>query len=227
MNFIELRAGKSVERSDIRVYRSEIKAAKYTYLMAGVHGDEVEGVYLLQELFSWLKENDEINIPLIVIPILNQDGYRSGNRINSHAVDLNRNLPSKGWSEEVREAKYHPGPAPLSEPENQFLVKLLTKFPPHLIISFHSWKPMLNYNGGNCRKFADYLAKYNNYPVVAEIEGHPTPGSLGEYGPQELQAQVLTFETPQLTDGQALKDIWEENKVGLKGLLSSDLILSS
>ena len=47
----------------------------------------------------------EINIPIIAIPILNVDGYRSGTRVNSHGVDLNRNLPSKNWINEARDTK--------------------------------------------------------------------------------------------------------------------------
>ena len=97
-----------------------------------VHGDEVEGVYLLKNIFDWLKERNEIEIPLIVIPILNVDGYRTGTRVNAHGVDLNRNLPSSNWESGARAAKYFPGNEALSEPENQFLVKLFNKFPQNL-----------------------------------------------------------------------------------------------
>ena len=38
---------------------------------------------------------------------------------------------------------------------------------------------MLNYNGDDCLKYAQLMEKFNNYPTVADIEGHPTPGSLG------------------------------------------------
>ena len=141
MNFTPLKAGTSVEGDEIPAFRSEDKASKYIYLMAGVHGDEVEGVYLLQELFKWLQDED-LTLPPVVIPILNVDGYRSGSRVNAHGVDLNRNLPSSNWSEEAREEKYHPGSEALSEPENKYLVKLFEKFPPKFILTLHSWKPM-------------------------------------------------------------------------------------
>ena len=75
MNFTELKPGTTVEGAEIHAFKSEGKSTKYTYLMAGVHGDEVEGVYILKELFKWIKENEELNIPLVVIPILNVDGY--------------------------------------------------------------------------------------------------------------------------------------------------------
>jgi murein peptide amidase A len=195
--------------------------------VAGVHGDEVEGTYLLQQLFSWLKdeETSEVKVPLVVIPILNVDGYRVGTRGNAHGVDLNRNYPAESWTKECKNSQYYPGDKPLSELENQYLLSLFNKYPPALIITFHAWKPMINYNG-DCRKVAAFLSDYNTYPVVEKLKKHPTPGSLGEYAPSELGAPVLTFEAPLLSDRGKLKDIWEESATAFKELLQSDLIQS-
>jgi len=222
MNFTSLKPGISVEGSEIAAYRSDKKDTSYCYLMAGVHGDEVEGVYVLKELFAWLQEEDIQGVSFIVIPVVNLDGYRAGNRINAHGVDLNRNLPSKNWESEAKEAKYFPGKSANSEPENQFLNTLFSKFPPHLILSFHSWKPILNYNA-DCKEIANFLAQYNHYPVEGDI-GYPTPGSLGHYGPEKYNSPVLTFECPTLSDDKDLKSIWDENEKGLKLLLKSELI---
>jgi len=223
MIFVDLESGKSVEGNEIEAYRSDVKADKYLYLIAGTHGDEVEGVYVLKELFDWLKSEHNIDdIPILVVPILNVDGYRSSSRVNSHAVDLNRNYPSKNWCNKARKDKYNPGPAPLSEPENQFLVKLFEKYTPGLVLSFHSWKPLLNYNG-EIQDVADYLASHNQYETVADI-GYPTPGSLGCFVPEKYNCGVLTFECPLLSEGYSLKQIWKENEEGLKSLLQSNLI---
>tara|TARA_Y100000780_G_C13696001_1_gene422525 strand:- start:20018 stop:20695 length:678 start_codon:yes stop_codon:yes gene_type:complete len=222
MNFVSLRSGISVEGTEIEAFRSDKKDTSYCYLMAGVHGDEVEGVYVLKMLYEWLQEEDVKDVSFIVVPILNVDGYRAGNRTNAHGVDLNRNLPSTNWEAEVREPKYNPGPEALSEPENQYLDGLFAKYPPHLILTFHSWKPILNYNS-DCKEVAEFLAKYNEYPVEGDI-GYPTPGSLGNYGPEKYNSPVLTFECPTLSDDKDLKAIWEENQEGLKKLLHSDLI---
>lgn len=224
MNFTKLKSGTSVEGDKIEAYRSDKKSSSYTYLMAGTHGDEVEGVYLLQQLFEWLQNDvEETKSSFIVVPILNVDGYRAGTRVNAHGVDLNRNYPSDSWEAEAREAKYYPGTAPLSEPENVFLDKLFQKYPPHLIISFHSWKPFVNFNG-NCEHIANFIAGFNKYEVMGTIDGHPTPGSLGDYGPQKYKSPVLTFECPVLAEGLTLKDIWQENEEAFKELLKSDLI---
>lgn len=223
MNFIDLRPGKSHEGDDIKAYRTEGKAQKWNYIMAGTHGDEVEGVFVVQRLFEWLKDDDTLDFPLIVIPILNVDGYRAGTRVNANGVDLNRNYNSENWSNEAREAKYNPGASALSEPENKFLIKLFEKFPPKQVLTFHSWKPFINYNG-DCREIAELLERYNGYEVCDEIQGHPTPGSLGSLVPEKYKSPVLTFECPVLSDEMSLNKIWEENRIGLETLMKSDLI---
>ena len=224
MIFSEIESGKSLEGNDIQVFKTDIKASKYLYLIGGVHGDEVEGVFVLKELFQWLKNEHSLkDLPMIVLPILNVDGYRANSRVNAHLVDLNRNLPTKDWSTAHTKPRYNPGPKPLSEPENQFLVKLLDKYKPGLIISFHTWKPILNYNG-NCKDIAEYLAGYNSYEVASDI-GYPTPGSLGTFGVEKYNTGVLTFECPELKKHrESLKEIWVENEKGLKGLFQTDLI---
>ncbi len=223
MHFKELRPGHAVSGEEIPCFKNEVPGEKFVYLMAGVHGEEVEGIFVLKKLFEWLKIKQDLQVPLVVIPILNVDGYRAQTRVNANGVDLNRNLPSKHWTPEVREEKYNPGKAPLSEPENIFLVKLFEKFPPKLILSFHSWKPMLNFNG-NCKEIADFLNLYNGYPVVGEIEDYPTPGSLGEYGPEVYKCGVLTWECPLLSNSLSLEKIWEQNRVSLENLFNSNLL---
>lgn len=224
MIFSEIESGKSLEGYDIPVFKTDIKAPKYLYLIGGVHGDEVEGVYVLKELFQWLKNEHSLkDLPMIVLPILNVDGYRANSRVNAHLVDLNRNLPTKDWSNVHAKPRYNPGSKPLSEPENQFLVKLLDKYKPGIIISFHTWKPILNYNG-DCKDIADYLAGFNSYEVASDI-GYPTPGSLGTFGVEKYNSGVLTFECPELKKHrETLKEIWAENEQGLKGLFQGDLI---
>lgn len=219
MNFIEIKSGESVAGDEIIAYRSENKAQKYIYLLAGVHGDEVEGVYVLDQLTNWLKETEELDLPLIIIPNLNVDGYRAGTRTNAHAVDLNRNFPTSTWKKGYKEKRYFPGHEALSEPENKYLLKLFAKFPPKFIFTFHSWKPMVNYNG-DCKTIAETISKINNYPLVAEdIEGHPTPGSLGDYANEELKVPVLTLECPVIDDEKSLKEIWLENQDALVSAL--------
>lgn len=221
MKFLPLESGKSVEGLPIEVYRFVADPeAKYLYLIAGVHGDEKEGIYILQRLFEGLIEP---RVNMIVVPVVNPDGQAKNSRMNANGVDLNRNLPSKNWSSDSRGPKYYPGERPLSEVENIFLDSLFQEYPPFLIMSFHSWKPMLNYNG-NCKDIALFLQRYNNYPICDDIEGHPTPGSLGEYGPEKYCAPVLTLEFPLLSTQREIELLWQENSAGLKDLMVSELL---
>jgi len=222
MDFLELKPGRSVEGNSIDAFRSEFKSPKYIYLLSGTHGDEVEGVFLLNKIWDWLKEQDDLKLPLIVLPILNPDGYRQGTRGNSHAVDLNRNYPSDNWVPTCKEEKYLPGKSPLSEPENKYLIKLFDKFSPGLVFSFHTWKRMVNFNG-RCLDLATFIKDRNNYPIVEDI-GHATPGSLGHFVPEKYKAPVITFECPELDDELELNDIWKENEKAFTDLLSSELI---
>lgn len=225
MNFIELESGKSVNGEKIHAYKSEISAPKYNYILGAVHGDEVEGAHLAKELFNWLKSTSEVDMPLIIVPIVNVDGFKANSRVNANGVDLNRNLPSKQWSGEALEAKYFPGTHPLSEPENKFLVELFDKYPPRFILSFHSWYPVINYNGA-CKEVAEFLASFNKYPIEADFLSHPTPGSLGEFATQIYNAPVLTFECPLLSDEVTLQKIWNENEEGFKKLFTTKTILN-
>lgn len=225
MNFIELAPGLSVKGEKIRSYKTEKDASKFLYILGAVHGDEVEGAHLAQKLFEWFSSTSEIDLPLIVVPIVNVDGFKLKDRVNGNGVDLNRNLPSKQWTKEAREVKYFPGVAPLSEPENKYLVSLFEKYPPSFILSFHSWYPVINYNG-SCKEIAELLASYNKYPIEADFLTHPTPGSLGEYGPQILGCPVLTFECPVLSDTITLESIWKENEEAFKKLFTSKLVTS-
>jgi len=225
MIFSELESGTSLEGLEIPAFKTDTKKApKYLYLIGGVHGDEVEGVYVLKELFQWLKmEHSLKDLPMVVIPILNVDGYRTQSRVNAHLVDLNRNLPTKDWSPNITKPRYNPGPSPLSEPENQYMVKLMDKYRPGLIISFHTWKPILNYNG-DCKDVAAYLAMFNKYEIASDI-GYPTPGSLGTFAVEKYHSPVLTFECPELKKHrESLKDIWKENEDGLKHFFQTDIV---
>ena len=227
MKFTEVTPGLSVKGEKIPCFKSEKSTnnteSKYNYILGAVHGDEVEGAHLAQEIFKWLSDSSDIDMDLIVVPVVNVDGFKSNMRVNGNGVDLNRNLPSKEWTPEAREAKYFPGASPLSEPENKFLVSLFEKYPPRFILSFHSWYPVINYNG-KCKEIAEFLASFNNCPIEADFLTHPTPGSLGEFAPQTYGAPVLTFECPVLSESLSLDQIWKENEQAFKALFTTKII---
>jgi protein MpaA len=160
-------------------------------ILGGIHGDEIEGVAAAKALLAHFIENFNYQLQITVIPEANPDGCLMNQRTNSRGVDLNRNLPTKDWSAEIKSERYHPGVSALSEIENQALVKELEKNY-QLILSLHSWKPVINVNG-DCLEEAQVLSKLTGYSIDQDI-GYPTPGCLGTYAGLERDMPTITYE---------------------------------
>lgn len=161
-------------------------------ILGGVHGDEIEGVWTAHSLLKSFLESFPYQLNLTLVPEFNIEGVLDKTRMNSRGVDLNRNLPTKDWSAEIKSPRYNPGPSALSEPENQGLVKYMDQYQPVFILSLHSWHPVLNING-DCRAEAEVLQKFTQYRIDTEI-GYSTPGCLGTYAGLERKSPTLTYE---------------------------------
>lgn len=161
-------------------------------ILGGVHGDEPEGVVLANGLLESFTKSFPFNLQLTIVPAFNIDGVMARSRMNSRGVDLNRNLPTKDWSPEIKTPRYHPGTMPLSEPENQGLVEFLNREKPQFVLSLHSWHPVLNVNG-DCLAEAEAISRVNGYKIDTDI-GYPTPGCLGTYAGLERGWPTLTYE---------------------------------
>ena len=161
-------------------------------ILGGVHGDEVEGLWAAMGLLKSFSSSFPFQLNLTLVPQFNIDGVLNKTRMNGRGVDLNRNLPTKDWSPEIKTPRYHPGPSPNSEPENQALSQYIETAKPCFILSLHSWFPVLNVNG-DCLKQAQILAHSTGYKIDADI-GYPTPGCLGTYAGLERSSPTLTYE---------------------------------
>jgi protein MpaA len=175
----------------IPAYRFSNSGAK-VLVLGGVHGDEIEGVVAAHGLLKEFEKQFSYALDLTLVPSFNLDGVLHRTRVNARGVDLNRNLPTKDWSPEIKTPRYHPGPFPNSEPENQALTDFIEKENPQFILSLHSWNPMLNVNG-DCLREAESLHRHTGYRIDTDI-GYPTPGSLGTYAGLERQSPTLTYE---------------------------------
>ncbi len=161
-------------------------------ILAGVHGDEREGVELAMALTSRWNQSFPFRLRITVIPMLNLDGVIRSQRVNARGVDLNRNMATNDWTAEIANPRYNPGPEPNSEPETRALVGWLERHTPSLILSLHSWKPMINVNG-DCGREAAVLAQWTGVEVKDSI-GYPTPGCLGTYCGLERDMPTITYE---------------------------------
>jgi len=186
-------------------------------ILGGVHGDEPEGVVAGLGLLYSLEQDNPYKLNITLVPALNWDGVLQGQRLNANAVDLNRNLPSKDWDPVAHKDRYQPGPNPGSEPENQALIRYLKEKKPRLIISLHSWKPMLNVNG-DCKKEAKAIGEINGYSIVETIEDHPAPGCLGTYAGLEREMPTITYE---IENGMKPKQVVEKHVPALRAGLKT------
>ena len=118
--------------------------------ISGIHGDEYSAISITYLwMLNMLKHEQENQQNWLFLPLSNPDGlFRSpATRINANDVDLNRNFPSPDWDELALDywTKYYkknrrryPGPSANSEPETQWMVRLIKEFKPDAIISVHA-----------------------------------------------------------------------------------------
>lgn len=179
----------------IHAYRFKAKLnpekKAHVLIIGGVHGDEPEGVVGARGLLEVFRQNYTLDLNITLVPEFNPEGVLTNNRCNSNKVDLNRNLPTKDWTPIAAKERYHPGPTALSEKENQALVTFIKNNKLDLIISLHSWEPMLNTNGEIPE--AIVISELTGYKIEPYI-GYPTPGSLGTYAGIENKIPTLTYE---------------------------------
>lgn len=186
----------------ITAYRFGNGTGPKVLILGGVHGDEIEGVICALGLLKSFQSSFPYNLNLTLVPMFNPEGVLNKTRMNSRGVDLNRNLPTKDWSPEIKTPRYNPGPYPNSEPENQALAEFIQNEKPAFLLSLHSWYPVLNVNG-DCLKEAEALHKWTGYKIDADI-GYPTPGCLGTYAGIERTSATLTYEIERGLDAASI-----------------------
>ncbi len=187
-NFSSLIIGHTENGIPIMAHKNHSLDTSTVLVIGGVHGDEYEGIALAVGLIEKI-QNLKVNAD--IIPVLNYDGMLNKTRYNANGVDLNRNLPTDDWSSTAIKPKYNPGTKPNNQSENKALTKFIHKNKPSIIVSLHSYDPMINING-DCMSLAKKLQKYTGYEIKDYI-GYPTPGSLGTYGVQ-VGIPVVTYE---------------------------------
>ena len=173
-----------------------------TILFIGVfHGDEPDGEYLIKR---YLQENNTTSNHLLFIPCLNPDGKINNTRTNANGVDLNRNFPTKNWEFNNEKDSYFGGEKPASEVETQFMIYVIEKYKPDLIISLHEPYKVVNYDGP-AENVAKKISEITGYKLEENI-GYPTPGSFGTYCGVEKNIPTITLELPENEDKELLWD---------------------
>ncbi|HEY8023960.1 MAG TPA: M14 family murein peptide amidase A [Burkholderiaceae bacterium] len=168
-------------------------------LLGGIHGDELTASAIVFQWMQWMHTAPAQNFSWTVVPAANPDGMLAPKpqRVNAHGVDLNRNFPTPGWSQDAprywarstgRDPRRFPGKAPLSEPESRWINEEMERFQPQVIISVHAPFGVLDFDGPapTPRQFGRLV--FNPVGVY--------PGSLGNYSGVHKNVPVITIELP-------------------------------
>lgn len=167
-----------------------------TLVIGCFHGDEPQGKYLIEE---YLKLNP--NSRLMFIPCLNEYGVKHNIRTNENGVDLNRNFPTKNWVLSEKD-NFFGGTSPGSEEETKFIIDIVEKYNPQIILTLHAPYKVVNYDG-DAKELSEKISKIIGYPVEESI-GYPTPGSFGTWAGIEKGIKTITLELDEECDVKEL-----------------------
>lgn len=168
---------------------------KRILVLSLIHGDEAPSGTVARSWIQRLTTIDSRN-KWRVLPLVNPDGYDLKTRMNVHGVDLNRNFPTKDWTQKAlsywktrrkSDPRNFPGPSPASELETQCLVDHIKDFHPDFIISIHTPYGVLDFDGPPRLSFP----KFSPLPWIS-LGNYP--GSLGRYMWVDHKVPVLTIE---------------------------------
>lgn len=183
-------------------------------LIGGIHGDEYSSVSVV---YKWINKLDQYHSGMFhwrVVPLMNPDGLlrKKSQRMNDRGVDLNRNFPTPNWEKESthywvqrtkRNPRRYPGPAPLSEPESQWLADYIEEFKPDVIVSVHAPYGILDFDGP---KHPPKKLGHLHLNLLGTY-----PGSLGNYAGVHKEIPVVTIELPYagiMPTKQQISSIW-------------------
>lgn len=188
---------------------------KSVLVIGGIHGNEPSSVRFIGHFEHWASRHwtPPADCRLIIVPDANPDGHAHDTRHNAHDVDLNRNFPARDWGTRPRRRGDNPGPQPGSEPETRFILKLMKRFHPRLIVSAHAPYHQINIDGPAMHIARD-MRRFDHDRITRDI-GYPTPGSLGTYAGKEKHIPVITLELAR-TSARA---IWRANRPALSAAI--------
>lgn len=191
--------GRPIAWRDVAPPASQV-APRRVLVIGAMHGDELTSAALALHWVPLAQQalaQEGRAVHWRFIPVLNPDGLlaRPATRTNASGVDLNRNFPTADWERDAplywdkrtrRDPRRWPGPAPLSEPESQFLHAQMQAFDPDLVVSIHAPYGVLDFDGPQ-------TPPQKLGPLQLDQLG-VFPGSLGNYGGKHLDVPVVTIE---------------------------------
>lgn len=137
-----------------------------------IHGNETSTRALMNRWIDELEEKARsipAGVQVVVVPVINPDGYARGTRVNANNVDLNRNFATNDWQKDITTVNNQPfpgggGASAMSESETQAIAALARALRPKVILSYHSIGGMVAANqAGNSSAWAAAYAGKSGY----------------------------------------------------------------
>lgn len=205
--FEQFSIGSSTRGRAITAFRygNGNNAILYTGML---HGDETNVKTLLEKWLDELEGNPEkipVNRSIVIIPVLNPDGYSSKTRVNANNIDLNRNFPANNWKPDITlpSGQYMPqggGVEALSEPEAKAAANYIISANPSLVMSYHSKGPVVVGNdSGNSNSLASTYASKTDYPfktnaTIGNYFNYDTTGAFEDWLHDKLDKPAILVE---------------------------------
>ena len=166
--------GTSAQGRALNAYYFGSGATTVLYTGA-IHGNEVSTKLLMDRWIDELEAKARsipAGIRVVVVPMINPDGYARGTRTNANNVDLNRNFATSDWQKDITTVNNQPfpgggGTSAMSEPETKAIAALAQALRPKLILSYHSIGSMVAANqAGNSASLATAYASRSGYSNI-------------------------------------------------------------
>ncbi len=196
---------------------------KWLYLTAGICGDEPEAIFVVEQLKLWIERDFFHQIPLIILPIINYDGYYINAKLNAQGLNLNHSFPRSVLRRaQGMDTRGVPSADANRVPEVFFLKKLMQKQLPGLVVNFRtSPKPKIIINAEEGANVGRYFSLLTRYQMIHDNKS--PPGSLEAFVNDYLLCPSVTIKLPIGTPSLSFKNIWNEIKLPLTQLLSGQI----
>ncbi|KKQ95088.1 MAG: Peptidase M14 carboxypeptidase A [candidate division CPR2 bacterium GW2011_GWC2_39_10] len=150
------------------------------FFFGAIHGSEKGTVSAMNSFARYIFDNPTVvgkNKRIIIIPVANPDGYANSSRLNGHAVDINRNFDTAGWTPQGANDNFG-GPSSFSEPESRLIGDLVSNYNVSTMVAFHSKgnlvHPEANQSSYDLAHLYSSYSGYRYYNDIASYEGTAT-----------------------------------------------------
>lgn len=200
-----------------------------TILYTGaIHGNERSTKSLMDAWINELEANARsipAGVRIVVVPLVNPDGYAVNSRYNSRTVDLNRNYDTTDWKADTETTSGQPlpgggGSAPMSEKETQALAAFTLQLAPYLTMSYHSQAAYAIGNTcGNSASLAAAYAQLSGYRNMTGVSGAFSYEITGTY--DDWLCQRYGYQSVLIELASSSNNEFSRNKAALWAMVRS------